>query len=58
MSKENKKLDEEKDKLEWGENTYLKELEQERKNQEEKNKVIEEYLFTKKKTLQQLNAKL
>lgn len=58
MTKENEKLGVEIDSLEWGENNYLKDLEYERKKQDEKNKALEEELQTKKKQLQQLTFKL
>ena len=41
ISKENENLAEEREKLEWGENNYLKELNSESKKQEEKNKALE-----------------
>lgn len=40
ISKENSHLAQEREDLEWGENTYLKELDAERRKQEEKNKSI------------------
>lgn len=41
VTKENESLVEEREKLEWGENNYLKDLESERRKQEEKNKILE-----------------
>lgn len=58
VSRENERLVEEREKLEWGENNYLKELDHERRRQEEKNKALEEDLALKKRNLQQLNSKL
>lgn len=58
VTKENERLSVEMDNLEWGENNHLKDLENERKKQEEKNKALEEELHAKKKQLQQLSAKL
>lgn len=58
VTKQNEKLAVEMDNLEWGENSHLKDLETERKKQEEKNKALEEELQSKKKQLQQLSSKL
>lgn len=48
----------EREALEWGENNYLKELDNERKKQGEKNKALEEELQVKKKSIQQLDTRL
>lgn len=58
VTKENQKLATQTENLEWGENNYLKDLQGERKRQEEKNKALEEQLQAKKKQLQQLSFKL
>lgn len=55
---ENEKLADEREALEWGENNYLKELDNERKKQGEKNKALEEELQVKKKSIQQLDTRL
>ena len=58
LSRENRKLAQEKESLEWDDNIYVKELEMDRKKQEEKNKILEEEVAQRKKNLTSIQSKL